>query len=133
MHIYCIFLICIFVQISCLCGSAYFVHISAYFHLHKMAYLPLCNNMHIQVYFSIFTLIMPVKAWKANQFNKYSNCCWRTTPVLLQISSFASCTSWICRITLSPLRIWFPLPGAAMLYNSCITLYITGQGLCMSC
>ena len=62
--------------------------------------------MHIQFFFSIFTLIMPSKAWKANQFNKYSNCRWRSTRVLLQISSFASCTSWICLIILSPLRIW---------------------------
>ena len=37
MQTYCIFLICIFVQISCFCGSAYFVHISAYFHFHKTA------------------------------------------------------------------------------------------------
>ena len=32
--------------------------------------------MHIQAYFSIFTLIMPSKA---NQFNKYSDCCGRAT------------------------------------------------------
>ena len=29
--------------------------------------------MHIQTYFSIFTLIMHSKA---NQFNIYSKCCW---------------------------------------------------------
>ena len=58
-------------QISCIFGTAYYVHISAYFNLPIMAYLPF-----FQAYFSIFKLIMPSKA---NQFNKYSTYCGRAT------------------------------------------------------
>ena len=94
MHIYCIFLICImiFVQISCMCGSAYFVHISAYFNMHIMAYLPSCCVMHITPYFRIFTLIIPSKTQNLPRARNAR-------------ATSASCTSWICRITLSPLRI----------------------------
>ena len=38
--------------------------------------------MHIQAYFSIFTLIMPSKAHQS-RFNKYFNCCWGATLALL--------------------------------------------------
>ena len=52
MHIYCIFLMCIFVHITCIFGTAYFVHISTYFNLHVMAYLPLCIfKLHIYTYY----------------------------------------------------------------------------------
>ena len=40
------------------------------------------GNMHMQAYFSIFTLIMPSKA---NHFNHYSNCCWRSARALLPL------------------------------------------------
>ena len=42
MHIYCIFLVCLFVHIPAyfvLHIAAYFVHISAYLNMHIMAYL----------------------------------------------------------------------------------------------
>ena len=60
MHIYCIFLICIFVHISCIFGTAYFVHISAYFNLHIMAYLPLCIFKLISAYLPLLCLPRPI-------------------------------------------------------------------------
>ena len=60
MHIYCIFLICIFVHISCIFGTAYFVHISTYFNLHVMAYLPLCIFKLISAYLHLLCLPRPI-------------------------------------------------------------------------
>ena len=81
MHIFIYFLhilYCIF--------RAHLKDISADFNLHIMEHLPLCifklisirafTLMHIQAYFSILKLIVPSKA---NQFNKYSNCCGGAT------------------------------------------------------
>ena len=51
MHIYCMFLICLFVNIPAYLVphiAAYFVHISAYLNLHIMAYLPTCIFKHIR-------------------------------------------------------------------------------------
>ena len=63
-HIYCIFLICIFVHISCIFGTAYFVHISAYFNLHIMAYLPLCIFKLISAYLHLLCLPRPISLIK---------------------------------------------------------------------
>ena len=56
MHIYCIFLICIFVHISCMYGTAYFVHISTYLNLNTIAYLPLCIFKFISAYLHLLCL-----------------------------------------------------------------------------
>ena len=50
MHIYCIFLFCLFPQIPAylvLHSAAYFLHIFTYLNLHIMAYLPVCIVKHI--------------------------------------------------------------------------------------
>ena len=47
-------------QISCILGSAYFLHISAYFNLHIMAYLPLCIFKLISAYLHLFCLPRPI-------------------------------------------------------------------------
>ena len=62
--------------------------------------------MHIQAYFSIFTLII---ASKANYFNKYSNCCWCSTLALLLSpadSSHSGCSQqcWTVRQWKVPLQ-----------------------------
>ena len=59
-HIYCIFLICIFMHISCIFDTAYFVHISAYFNLHVTAYLPLCIFKLLSAYLHLLCLPRPI-------------------------------------------------------------------------
>ena len=59
MHIFCIFLIFMFVNISCIFGTAYFVHVSAYSNLHMMAYLPLCIIKLISAYLHLLCLQRP--------------------------------------------------------------------------
>ena len=59
-HIYCIFLICIFMHISCIFDTAYFVHISAYFNLHVTAYLPLCIFKLLSAYLHLLCLPRPM-------------------------------------------------------------------------
>ena len=68
-----------------------------------MKYLPLCSgNMHMQAYFSIFTLIMPSKA---NQFNQYSSCCWRSARALLPLpADFSICLTVRFNGPLTPLN-----------------------------
>ena len=53
-------LICMFVHISCIFGTAYFVHIYAYFNLHIMAYLPLCIFKLISAYLHLLCLPRPI-------------------------------------------------------------------------
>ena len=60
MHIFCIFLIFMFVNISCIFGTAYFVHVSAYSNLHMMAYLPLCIIKLISAYLHLLCLPGPI-------------------------------------------------------------------------
>ena len=96
----CIFLAYLVLHVQCI-----FLAIFCAFHFE---YNGIFTLMHIQVYFSIFTLIMP---FKANQLNKYSNCCCLGTLVLLlspadssylsqlQLSSYASenpRSRWYC-------------------------------------
>ena len=60
MHTYCIFLIFIIVQISCILGSAYFMHISAYFNFYIIAYLPLCIFKLISAYLGLLCFPRPI-------------------------------------------------------------------------
>ena len=71
------------------CRFAYLCKFLAYFLLfwHISAYNGIFTLMHIQAYFIIFTLTM---LSKANQFNKYSNSCWRATQALLLLPADSS-------------------------------------------
>ena len=124
MHIYWIFLICIFVQISCIFGTTYFMHISAYFNLHIMACFPLCIFQLISAYLHLLCLPRPISlkilklllarnascslALIDSSHQGCSQQCWTVESAAAAGTLYwfphASCTSCICQITLPPCR-----------------------------
>ena len=86
MHIYCIFLFCLFPHIPAyliLHIAAYFLHIFAYLNLHIMGYLPVCIVKHIT---HIFACKMQIYSY----FEKVYLCifCFANLYILLRIYAF---------------------------------------------